>query len=287
MREKDIPVCGGTTRSYDKDAPTAITCDTMTYFSAASALSHRKDDGLSYVSAFAAPAGEDSFLYLELGYERSLRSGAWALVKGDVFPRLVSLVRALDLAKNNGRHSQTHGLPENFGGAVSVAYASGEKISFSDNQSPVLTDRAGEAIGELFTSLMAGERVPLPEPESLKSIFFEEIRPSGGFCRANLTLFPDGTGLNERSARYDDGPVYERQKAVSASNVAIILKNIRDTGLFAWENLPDSPFRFGGEKRITFTLEGGRQITVRDGRLVPQELRNGFFNIELELVTRN
>lgn len=72
-------------------------------------------------------------------------------------------VSVINLAKDNGFHSETHGLPENFAGSVSIEYASGEKISFSNNQQPILSPNTGLCIKELFSEAMKGEKVSLPD----------------------------------------------------------------------------------------------------------------------------
>lgn len=66
------------------------------------------------------------------------------------------------------KHISKHiyGLPENFGGSVSIEYASGEKISFSNNQQPILSPNTGLCIKELFSEAMKGE----------KSLFARRVR---------------------------------------------------------------------------------------------------------------
>ena len=181
-REEPVEMCGGTTSSYDKKAPKRIKSGEMIFFSATSALGYgdAAPDGrepIAYVSAFAAPAAEGTFLYLSTGdsfRRRDGKSETWALVREDVFSSLVALVREHDLAKNNGYHSTTHGLPENFGGDVDIRYASGERISFSNNQTPVLSLRCGEAIADLFGKAMSGERI------ALSGNGFDATIPAGG-----------------------------------------------------------------------------------------------------------
>ena len=280
--------CGGTDATLDKSAPKTIVSEEMTLFDVTSAL--HGDGALGYVSAFAAPAGEGTFLFLETGesfQRRAEKSASWALVKADVFPALARLARECELAKQNGYHSKTHGLPENFGGSVRIEYKSGERISYSDNQTPILTLEEGEKIASLFREAMAGEKVALPDAGSLVEIRFAEERENGAFTHAHLTINADGTATNKKSSRFDDPTVYESEKDVDAKSVAAIRRSIADTGLLAWAALPANGYGFSADKSLTFVFANGSEITVRDDRLVPDQLRRGFFNVELEMTTKN
>ena len=215
-------MCGGTDATQDTKAPKTISSEEMILFDATSALNkgqvspdNRNRESLGYVSAFAASAGEGCFLFLETGecFNRlSEKTASWALVKEDIFPSLVKLVKECILAKDNGFHSETHGLPENFGGSVSIEYASGEKISFSNNQQPILSPNTGLCIKELFSEAMKGEIVSLPDVSDLCEIRFSENRKNGGFTEATLTLKPDVTGENAKKSKYDGPEVYKSVK---------------------------------------------------------------------------
>ncbi|MBR6050047.1 MAG: hypothetical protein IKP68_02450 [Clostridia bacterium] len=294
LRSARAGECGGTDATQDTRAPKKILSDVMTFFCATSVLGHpsdeikRKYEPLGYVSAFAAPCGEGTFLFLETsdGFRRGgERKRAWTLVKGDIFPTLADIVCKYDLAHDNGYHSHTHGLPENFGGSIDVKYESGERISVSDNQSPVLSFAAAVAIKSAFDKSMAGEKVALPSVDLIEKICFEEKRDVG-FTRAALTIRPDGTAVNEKQANYGE-KTYESVKEVGAETVCGIKDIIVRTGLLAWERLQYDESGFGGEKTLTFVFCGGETIVVRNNVVVPQEMRDGFFNVELELTTKN
>ena len=285
-------MCGGRDASLDTKAPKTIGSGEMVLFDVTSVLpSAGETDRIGFVSAFAIPSeGGGTFLLLEKGAgfrRRGERAIEKALVKEDVMPSLDALARDCDLAKQNGYHSETHGLPENFGGSVFVLYASGEKISFSDNQSPILSARTGEKIVSLFEKAMRKEKIALPDADDLAGIEFFEDRKRNGFTSASLTLKDDGTGINRKSARYEDPRVYESEKQVDAETVAAIKKTIADCDLFAWEKLPDAEYDFGKNKKLTFLFKNGTQITVTGGKRVPRQISRGFFEIELELATKN
>lgn len=278
-------ICGGTDSSVDKNAPKEIKSGEMTFFNVASALDSN-GARFGFISAFAAPAGSGTFLFLETG-RRGDSAVSWALVKSDVFTPLAALVQEYGLAKQSGVHSTTHGLPENFGGSVDICYKSGEKISFSDNQTPIISPKFASGVADVMTKAMAGERVPLPDTKTLRSIEFKENRADGRFTKATLTLDKNGTGTNEKSARYSDPKVYESSKPVDAETIAAIKKNIEDTGILAWENLPKSEFSFDENKTLTFIFDGGEKITVVGDRRLPDGIKNGFFAIELEMTTKH
>ena len=283
--------CGGTDAYQQKNAPKTITSEEMTLFDATSSfntLAVDVDERLDYVSAFAAPCGEGTFIFLEkrMFYRESGGVREWALVKEDLLPKLTAFVREFDVARGNGYHSQTHGLPENFGGSIDIRYASGERISISDNQSPVLGYDAGVALAAIFEQALKGERVALPGVSELKAIRYSEERDGGGFTRATLTFAPDGTGVNAKSSRYDDPTVYESEKPVDAETVAAIRANIDRCGMLAWANLPESDYKYGAEKTLTFVFDAG-ETTVSGSKRLPSQIQGGFFNIELEMSTKH
>ncbi len=284
--------CGGTDAWRDTRAPREIQSHDIILFEAGSALSPHFGPWnagvpvLLSVSAFAAPSGEGFFLYLERNYARSDDEGpqkSWAFVGKSVFPALDAFVREFDLAKDNGYHSRTHGLPENFGGEVSVLYAGGEKISFSDNQGPVLSREAASRLGELFEEAMAGERIPLPSTDELAAIRFEETRGGGGYTRAELTINADGTATNRKKAKYDGPTVYESEKTLGAETVGKIKALASESGIFAWAGLPENGFPESAPRKLTFVFADGREITVSGSKRLPGDLGRAFFNIALEI----
>ena len=297
LRKPDENACGGTTATQDTRAPKKIESRDMILFSVTSVLPFRMDrenvpvkPEPVYVSAFAARDGDGTFVFLETGDGFSAngpRNHLWAYIKEDLMPALADLTVELDLVKNNGFHSRTHGLPENFGGDIDIRYASGESISTSDNQSPIISFDAGMRILSVFRKAMEGERVPLPDVSDLSSVTFSENRVSGGYTTAVLVLNGSGEAVNMKTSRYDDPRVYNSEKKVSAETVASIRKNIEDTGFMAWASLPENSFKIGHEKYIILNFSTGEQITVKGDRIVPDRIHGGFFNIELEMVTRN
>ena len=202
-------------------------------------------------------------------------------------PQLVALAEEEKLAAQNGYHSQTHGLPENFGGRINVIYSDGVKISVSDNQSPIIEPDTGRRIAELFKTAMQGEKVSLPDISGLREIRFSKEEKDGGFTRATLTLNADGTAVNAKKRKFEDPKVYESEKPVDAETVTKIKQTVENCFMFAWSSLPANLTGFGAEKSLTFVFADGKELTASGDRLMPESFHGGFFNIEMELSTLN
>ena len=294
LKQTKPNTCGGTDATLDTNAPTEIKSKEMILFDVFSALNpprelwQSRDEVLGFVAAFAAKTAGGTFMFLDKrdGYKRESKSG-WAIVKEDVMPCLCELVRECDIAKNNGFHSKTHGLPENFGGDIDVRYEGGENISISDNQSPVLRYETGVKIAELFDDKMKGEKVKLPDVSSLMSIVFEEKRKNGGYTHATLSFNEDGTGTNVKACRYDDPTVFESTKPVEAEIIEKIKETITKSGILGWSCLPESSYSFISDKYLTFIFKDADSITVKGNKITPDRLHGGFFNIELEMTTKH
>ncbi|MBO4733145.1 MAG: hypothetical protein J5662_01580 [Clostridia bacterium] len=284
--------CGGTYATLDNDAPKKIISNDITLFSVTSKLNMfnaGEEDGerLRFVSAFAAKTERGSFLYLEtLSCYDDNRNSYLAFVKSDIFPLLDAIARQYNFAKQNGFHSTTHGLPENFGGDVKIRYESGEEINFSDNQSPVIPVDAGVKIASVFGEYAKAEPVPLPGTPDIEAIRFFEERDDG-FTKAELKIRPDGTAVNYKSSKYGDGKIFESEKEVDKDTVAQILKTVLDCGMLAWRYLPENEYAAGNLKTLTFVFKDKIEITADNRRSLPLRISNGFFDIELEIATKH
>ena len=299
LRKTPPGVCGGTDATLDTRAPKTITSSEMTFFSATSSLDPvtRPDDSenpgsIGYISAFAAPAGEGAFLFLETaggfrGHGEKKETWAFLENKDGIFPSLTELVKESGIASKNGFHSRTHGLPEDFGGSVLIRYDGGEKISFSDNQCPVLNQDSAVRIKNLFEQAMTGKKRILPLTSDLREIRFFETRDGGEYTNAVLSLNPDGTGENKKRSKYEGTGVFESSKPVDRKTVNLIKHNIDRTGILAWAGLPDREYAPLGEKSITFVFSKGFSTTVTAGKEVPIQIEKAFFNIELEMTVKH
>ena len=284
LKQTKPGVCGGTDATLDKSAPKEIKSDDILIFNVFSALGH---GDISFISAFAAKYVESSFLFIETGDRFRKITKSCALIAENISPALNGLVKEYNISKDNGYHSTTHGLPENFGGSVIIKYSSGEEISFSDNQSPVITADFAKDIIDLFDEYMGKNSVLPPDLDRLKEIKFSENRQDGDYTKATLILNSDGTGINHKTTKFDDEKVYESEKPVDADTVLNIKSNINDTYLLLWYALPENEYSYSGDKTLTFVFEGGAEITVNSNAQAPDSIKNGFFNIELEMTTRH
>ena len=286
-------MCGGTDAYRDTKAPKKILSKDMTLFEVDSSFSmialpseYNNRDRLWYISAFAIRGEKGTFVNLAKVKEcRGPVKSSLALVKRDVMPDLVDLVDEFDLAKWNGSHSNTYGLPENFGGSILVKYASGEKISTSNNQCPVLPYDMALRMEGMFESFMKEERVPLKDLSGLREIRLSEERKDG-YVRATLTFNADGTGTNRKRSRYGDKE-FESEKPVDAETMSNIRRTIDSCGMLAWTGIPERDYKALSEKSMTFVFDDGETVTAKDNRALPYSVSNGFFNIELEMTTKH
>ena len=287
-RGDEEPVCGGTTENFDPSAKREIVSDDVTYFAVESRYSSDPDD-IAFISAFAAPAGNGCFVHSATSdglWFEEIKTG-FALIKDDVMKELASFARRHSLAAENGRHTFTHGLPENFGGSIDIRYASGEYISISDNTAPVITGEAGAELAALFADYCGREQVELPDPEDIRSVVFYERRKDGGHTEARLELSADGTGKNIKDSKYEPGSVYHSEKEVDAATVSSIKKIIKESALFARALLPVKKYAGLSEKTLTFGFSDGSVLTVQSDSINPGGLPDGFFAIELEMTVKH
>ncbi|MBR2255220.1 MAG: hypothetical protein IJ856_05350 [Candidatus Methanomethylophilaceae archaeon] len=295
LKKTEPNMCGGTDAYQDTKAPKTIVSDDMVYFSLFSALGRMmgpdtEGPQIDSFYAFAAPVDAGTLMYLTKSYVPRRRGDveeSWAVVQGDVLPGLAKLTRELDLAKSNGFHSETHGLPENFGGRADIRYGSGEKIWFSNNQSPIVSPKVANAVVSYFEDAMGKGKVELPDVSRLSEIGFSEKRKDDGFTEAVLRFNADGTGTNSKKSRYSDPKVYESEKSVDADTVEAIKKTIIDTALLAQAGAPRSEYVSNREKTMEFVFDDGRTVKVEYGTDLPERLGRGFFEIELEMTTKH
>ena len=292
IKSTEPNTCGGTDATRDMRAPVEIVSADMEFFMVEESFTtmvfeEAAESRLLRFSAYAAKHEQGAFLYVsrQTVDDCDRTDVRMKLVSHDIFPELVSIVREYKLAANNGFHSRTHGLPENFGGSIDVRYAGGERISISDNQSPVLSYEAAQAIDRVFEKAFKADALPLPDLQTLKEIRFEEERKDGGFTRAALEILPDGTGVNRKQSRYDDPKVYESEKPVDAGTVSAIKDVISSGGILAWSGIRTVCAGMR-EKCLTFVFPE-TEITVTNDRELPRQLSGAFFDIELEMTTKH
>ena len=283
-------MCGGVSQNFDENAPKTIKSDKMVFFKAESALHtlydpdyQKENHWINHISAYAAPVDGGCLITLTAGDRRDRNESTWAFVKENIFPGLAALVKEADLAAANGRRSFVYGLPENFGGSVLIKYDSGEKIDYANNQSPVFGKDFAAKLYELFLQALKGERVQLPDAGQITAVKFHETRMSS-YTHAELTPNADGTYNMQKIYKFDDSPPSEYNNTVSAD----VLEKIKDTAqknaVLIWSKLPKSEFDDFIQKTLTFVLDSGEEIVVKNDRAFPGQLSGAFYAIERELL---
>lgn len=290
--------CGGTTASQLKNAPTEIQSTEMLLFSVRCSFytvcrNEPMPDAPDHLYAYAAKCAKGTLVYFDARTRYALKPEEMpqkALLKEDLMPALAELTKELNLASRNGFHSFTHGLPQDFGGAIDIVYASGETIRTSDNQSPIISLQADAAIANFFRKALKGETIPGPKSADLQAVSYFDDHGDGGFNRATLTIQSDGTGALKKSSCYsfdqDPGKIYHSEKNFEKESVDEVLR-IFDQCLFhAWEGLPEKSYK-SHYKTLHFTMKDGSEFTVDDDRELPGALGGGLFKISLEINTKH
>ena len=296
-KKTDPHMCGGTEEGYYKKASSIIVSDDMVLFDVSSVLSEPRDTEdprqkkTGYLAFFAVKAGDGTFVYKVTGsgthpskYDNCKIE--WALTKEDAFPALAALTRELELSRDNGHYTFTHGLPQDFGGLIDVKYADGEQIKISSNQNPVISREAAFEIERLFDRLLRGEKADLPDPSDIVLIRFDEVKENGALTHAEISANSDGTCAIKRINRFSAQEVYESELTVSGEVLENIKKNAEKCGILAWSALPKYELPWKENKKLTFVFKDGKETAVYSDRILPEYVRGEFFAAEIELTTK-
>lgn len=154
IREPRRPdtVCGGVRHQVDTNAPKVIASTQITAFScrtSATGLPRNRSPLAGCCFRFQATKTLGSFR----------QSNASAVLREFTFrpeesfmDALQKLVDEYHFARYNGTYYSISGLPDFFGTELQIDYASGESVSFSNNQNRLISIDALEALTELFLS---------------------------------------------------------------------------------------------------------------------------------------
>ena len=283
-------MCGGTSQNIDNDAPKTIKSDDMIFFKADSDLHiiadpepQKENHWINYISAYAAPVDSGYLLTLSASDRRERNEFSWAVVKESIFPKLAALVKEANLAACNGRQSYTYGLPQNFGGSVLIEYDSGEKIEYSNNQSPVFGKDFAASLFEIFSNALSGEKAQLPDAEMITAVKFHETRLSS-YTHAELTPNADGTYNIKKEYKFEGPDVSAYNETVPADVMQKIKDAAQKNAVLLWEWLPSSGFDSVIDKTLTFVLNNGDEVVVKNDRVLPDRLSGAFYAIESELM---
>lgn len=151
MKNSDV-TCGGTTDTTDYDAPKEIKSNTLVSLSVGFYHEDKYDRGKGRYYTFYLEPDESGKLYLREDYSADTQDKFE--VDQSVLDGVQAIIKKYDLAKTNGIHKVTAGLPPEFDTCyLEAKYDSGEYISFSENSNP-----SGDWTGELvdyFAEVMA------------------------------------------------------------------------------------------------------------------------------------
>ena len=297
-KSTDPHLCGGTDEGYYKNTSGIINSDDMVLFDVSSVLSDPGADEderkrkVGYLAFFAVNAGEGTFVYKVTGsgthpsrYDSCVIE--WAIIKENGMPALAALTKELELCRDNGHYTFTHGLPQDYGGTIDIKYADGEKIKISSNQNPVITREAAFETERLFDRFLRAEKVDLPDPSDLTAVRFDETKEDGSVIRAELIPGGDGGCTVRHTVSAADGAASESEHSAPAEVLDLIKATAKRCGMFAWSALPKYELPWKEHKKLTFVFDGGREVTVRSDRVLPEYVRGEFFAVEAELTIKN
>ncbi len=296
-KSTDPHLCGGTDEGYYKNTSGIINSDDIVLFDVSSVLpdpgaeEDERKRSIGYLGFFAVNAGEGTFVYKVTGSgthpSRYDSCGIeWALIKENGMPALAALTKELELCRDNGHYTFTHGLPQDYGGMIDIKYADGEKIKISSNQNPVITREAAFEIERLFDRFLRAEKADLPDPYAMSAIRFEEKKEDGGMIRAELISDQSGKCSVRRTVRSADGETLESERCIPAKVLENIKAAVKRCGMLAWSHLPKYELPWKENKKLTFVF-GGSEVTVRSDRVLPEYVRGEFFAVEAELTIKN
>jgi hypothetical protein len=251
-----IPICGGTTRSQDAAAPMEILSRDLVFFKAGAEFGHRGMQSRVYA------AKAEKGIYIVIAEEEP----RFALLSPDCdfLTRLDTLVREYHLIRDNGHHSHTAGLPEDFGGSIDIRYASGEFISKSDNQSPIISQEADQAIRKTFLDAITSyPRIKLPDPSLIQKV---EYREQGKDNYSLLTFSRNGetAKLSSENQYSTSGTIYKKEAQVPSSAFDRIIDDAKKYCLFGLggvEKYHSSTLQIS-EQTLTYELSNGSKMVV-------------------------
>ncbi len=283
FRKDDIPVCGGSTTTFAEDAPTEIKSREIVRLDCCCSFRTvaSPDPKYRYIAAFAAKVDDGALAgYVCENRFREERETELGVVSDAVFEKLIAIVDEYRFAADNGRSHTTHGLPENFGGHISVDYASGESIYTSDNQSPVMSGKAGAALVDCIKDTLKKDAVKgLPAAKDVTGFHWEETRDDGGYHIIDW----DGTALHTDQKYGFDGSVYVHDVTTAPEDFEKIREMVDANRLLFRGGLPEYDFDMykRNKKALTFRLKDGSERTVTEGMKGPDFARNCIFEIEM------
>lgn len=274
---------GGTVSNHSAK-PVEIKSKDIIYFNAESSFSSLAVQfDYSFVGVYAAKADAGILVSLTCSTGRPFTGeinteSSFALVENSVLDELQKIVEKYNYAAKNGQSHYVNGLPQNFGGNVTVEYASGEKISFDDNQSPVIsTESAAEFIGVL-KHYMTKKRVKIPGTDNIVAVRYQRETDDNNYSR----LFLDDKKIISDNNYGGEDKHWIKEYTVSGEALEKIRSIAETYALPAWTGIPeyDRSFYGGTDERLVFSLKNGGEFSVTDRMRKPSRAEGIIFDIK-------
>ena len=286
--EMNIPMQampGGSSNRTDANAPKVIKSTDLTYFSAdCNFITMANAHKYTYIYAYAAKADAGTIVAFrynkDSGGSQALQTESMVtLVSGDILSELHQTVTKYDLVRNNGQSNYVNGLPQSFGGSVHAEYSSGEYISFSDNQSPVISPDAADEIIDIIRKYAEKSSVRPLSVDDIAAVTYSEDRGEANYTIECL----EETKLMTESRYGADGKIYKSDYDAPADTMDKIRRIADDNALLYYEGISETEPDFVSiaNSKLTFTMNDGCKIEVRDSMKKPAQAGNCIFDIHM------
>lgn len=276
------PVCGGSSgvKGEFSDAPKTINSKEITYFAVSCSFATMGSDrAYTYVSSLAVPAGRGTLVSLTYSTQSRFSGGGndyceTRLVTGDVFVELQAIVDRHDFAKKNGESYHVAGLPDNFGGSATIEYASGEKITMSNNQSPIIAPAAGAEIVDLLKGRIENDAVGDLSVGDIVKIVYNEFYEEGHYTTYELT---EEKLYSECQFKKGD-EVYTHENYCEAGLMDKARNLVDKSAALYWDGIAEKETWHMSTESLTFVMKDGREIKVNGFMRCPNGV---IFNIKM------
>lgn len=282
----DPPVCGGVTETIDSNAPHEISSSDISHFEVETSFSSAiNQPGYEYIYVYAEKTEGGilsgvSFLTSESYWSgnNTRTTDTEFITCTDIMHDLDLAVKKYDFASDNGYSHYVAGLPENFGGSVNIKYSSGERISFSDNQTPVISDEAAEEIIKIILNAISKQRECVPTKYSAEDIVAVECKESRSEKDSYEIYRLEGTRLTSESRFGTDSDIYKHDNNVDPEIMEKV-RNYAEVSKMLYWNVSKSDWSY--ETVITFEMKDGSKIEVSSLMNVPQYCSRIISDIQL------
>lgn len=269
---------GGKREQFESHASTSIESTDITFFDLVCSFSSCDNAEVEEISAYAVPVSEGIFAAFKRNKDAEPE---FFVSKFPALKEINDIIVKYDCVKNNGISSFTNGLPENFGGSLSVDYSSGEYIRKSDNQSPIVSPEAGKAFYDLFLEMLKKPFKQSFVPDDISVICYDETDQAGDGCHIELKNEKGNWHIYSTRKFASSGNEFEHDNSVSKDDVRSFVNSAVKSCMFYWNELPIQNFEIYKSrcKAFSFTLQDGKIIEAKEATRLPSFCRSEFFKL--------